>query len=168
MKTYIKNQEGWFEALENVYSMTQSIPSNDKLYQNYSQERLKIDEWVALSIFDGGFSSVAHRSIWNNNCRILNRFFKLPAYRFENSKRKVSKETMMMIHQQIKVAETLGFDCAFMSRETKTPAFNYYKKYFPFEWNVPHKKYRMIEDMYQHIIWTSINSTVLDMEFENG
>jgi len=168
MKTYIKNQEGRLEALENVYSMTQSIPSNDKLYQNYSQERLNTDEWVALSIFDGGFSSVAHRSIWNNNCRILNRFFKLPAYRFENSKREVSKETIMMIHQQVKVAETLGFDCAFMSRERKTQAFNHYKKFLPFKWNVSNKKYRMIENMYQHIMWTAINNTVLNMEFENG
>jgi hypothetical protein len=168
MKTYIKNQKGWLEALENVYSMTQSIPSNDKLYQNYSQERLNTDEWVALSIFDGGFSSVAHRSIWNNNCRILNRFFKLPAYRFENSKREVSKETIMMIHQQVKVAETLGFDCAFMSRERKTQAFNHYKKFLPFKWNVSNKKYRMIENMYQHIMWTAINNTVLNMEFENG
>ena len=97
MKTYIKNQEGWFEALETVYSMTKSISSNDKLYQNYSQERLKIDEWVALSIFNGGFSSVSHRSIWNNNCRILNRFFKLPTYRFENLKREVSKETITAV-----------------------------------------------------------------------
>ena len=168
MKTYIRNEEGWLEALENVYSMTQSIPSNDKLYRNYSQERLNTDEWVALSIYEGGFSSVAHRSIWNNNCRILNRFFKLPTYRFENSKRKVSKETIMMIHQQVKAAETLGFDCAFMSRETKTQAFNHYKKFLPFEWNVPHKKYRMIEDVYQHITWTAINNTVLNMESENG
>ena len=65
-----------------------------------------------------------------------------------------------MIHQQVKAAETLGFDCAFMSRETKTQAFNHYKKFLPFEWNVPNKKYRMIEDMYQYITWTSINNTV--------
>ena len=167
MKTYIRFQEGWLEALENVYSMTQSIPSKDKLYRNYSQERLKTDEWVALSIYEGGFSSVAHRSIWNNNCRILNRFFKLPAYRFENSKREVSKETIMMIHQQVKAAEILGFDCAFMSRETKHQAFNHYKKFLPFEWNVPHKKYRMIENTYQHIMWTAINDTVLNMESKN-
>lgn len=168
MKTYIKNQDGWFEALENIYSMTQSIPSNDKLYQNYSQERLKIDEWVALSIFEGGFSAVATRPMWNNSCRILNRFYKVPDYRFATSDRSVSAETILMIKQQLEVAKELNYDCAFMSRETGYQSFNYYKKYLNFvQWNSPKERYKMYNNGYQSIMWTPINSTVLNMESEN-
>ena len=166
MNTVIKDQEGWDEVIENILEMVSTLP-NDKLKNNYSKESLKIDEWVAASYFEGGFSSVAYRSIWNNSCRILNRFYKTPINRFENKKREVSQETKLMISQQLMVAKELNFDCAFMSRETRTQAFNHYKKHLPQEWHTPSHRYKMWDTGYQHIMWTSLNGNELDMEQEN-
>jgi len=163
MNTVIKYNKGWFDTLNKLKDITDNLP-NDKLKNNYSFDRLKVDEWVAVSIFEGGFSSVAWRSHWGNNCRILNRFFKLPKYRFENKRSIVSQETLDMIQQQLDAAKLLGFDCAFMSRETKTQAFNHYKKHLPQVWHTPDVKYRMTKKSYQYIAWTAINSDELIME----
>ena len=166
MNTYIKNEKGYREAIEQVYSMIDTSVE-DKLKDNYTRERLKTKEWVAVSIFEGGFSSIAYRSFWGNGCRILNRFYKNPNYRFENKKMSVSNETLQMIDQQLEAAKLLDFDFAFMSRETNTPAFKHYVKYLPETWNISDKKYKMHERGYQYIMWTSINNNdVLDMETE--
>lgn len=166
MNTYIKNENGYKEAIEQVYSIIDTSVE-DKLKDNYARERLKTHEWVAVSIFEGGFSSIAYRSFWGNSCRILNRFYKNPNYRFENNKMIVSNETLQMIDQQIEAAKLLDFDIAFMSRETNTPAFKHYVKYLPQAWNISDKKYKMYEGGYQYIMWTSINNNdVLNMEIE--
>jgi len=163
MNTVIKYNKGWFQAIDQIASIVKDLP-NDKLKNNYSIDRLIIDEWVAVSIYEGGFSSVAWRPHWGNNCRILNRFYKVPSSRFENKQHKVSQDTLDMIQQQLDAAKTLSFDCAFMSRETKTQAFNHYKKQLPQLWNCPKEKYRMTKEGYQHIAWTAINSDELIME----
>lgn len=166
MNTVTKyNKKEWEKALNKVYGLIENMP-NDQLKNNYSKENLKIEEWIALSFFDGGFSSLAHRDIWGNNCRILNRFYKNPLYRFENNKRQVSKETLQMIQQQLDIALNLGFDCGFMSREKKTQAFNYYKKHLPQKWYSPPERYLIYHNGYQHIMWTPINSNEFTMEKE--
>jgi len=167
MNTVIKYDKGWYQALDQIALMVKDLP-NDKLKNNYSFDGLMVDEWFAVSIYEGAFSSIAWREYWGNNCRILNRFFKLPDYRFTNTKGLISQETLNMIEQQLDAAKTLGFDCAFMSRETKTQAFNHYKKYLPQVWNCPKEKYRMTKKDYQHIAWTPINSNTLIMENQNG
>lgn len=163
MNTVIKYNSGWYQALDQIALMVSDLP-DDKLKENYSFDKLEIDEWSAVSIFDGGFSSIASRPHWGNNCRILNRFFKLPGYRFENKQSKVSQQTLDMIEQQLDTAKLLGFDCAFMSRETKKQAFNHYKKHLPQEWHCPNIKYKMTDSSYQYIAWTAINSDELVME----
>ena len=60
MNTVIKYNKGWFQAIDQIASIVKDLP-NDKLKNNYSIDRLIIDEWVAVSIYDGGFSSVAWR-----------------------------------------------------------------------------------------------------------
>lgn len=165
MKTVTKDNLQFNLYIEQVKAMINDLP-DDRLRANYSYEQLKIDEWVAVSVFDGGFSSIAWRPVWNNNCRILNRFFKIPFYRFENKQAKISKDTLNMIGQQLEVAKQLGFDCAFMSRETKTQAFNHYKKHLLQKWIAPKERYKMYNDGYQHIIWTGLNTSELVMERE--
>ena len=163
MKTVTRDHPDFDDCIEQIKEMVSNLP-NDKLRNNYSFPRLKTQEWEAVSVFAGGFSSVIWRPYWQNNCRILNRFYKVPNYRFENKKARMSQETLQMIDQQLTVAKQLGFDCAFMSRETKTQAFNHYKKYLPQLWHTPDQLYRMTENDYQHIAWTPINNTELSME----
>lgn len=166
MNTATRNEQQFTEYLEQIRVMVSDLP-NDKLRNNYSYERLKIDEWVAVSVFEGGFSSIAWRPLWNNNCRILNRFYKIPSYRFENNQAKVSTETLAMISQQLDAAKQMDFDCAFMSRETNTQAFNHYKKHLPQQWITPKERYKMYNDGYQHVMWTALNTFELVMEKEN-
>ena len=170
MKTVTNDTEEYNYYISQIKHMVETLP-DDKLRDNYRFDKLKIDEWIAISWFDGGFSSISWRPIWGNNCRILNRFYKKPDYRFENKRRMVSSETLLMIEQQLAVAKDQGFDCAFMSRETKSQAFNHYKKYLPQEWHTPEQKYMMWKEKttgYQKIIWTPVNSSILIMEKEDG
>lgn len=165
MITVTKDSAEWSTAIDKVFALVEDLP-NDKLKNNYSKDNLKIHEWLAISYYDGGFSTIAHRDIWGNNCRILNRFYKNPKYRFENTKRKLSQETFYMIQQQLEVAKNLNFDCAFMSRETKLQAWNHFKKYLPQEWHTPNERHLMYNNGYQHIMWTPLNSNNLVMEKE--
>ena len=166
MKTVTREDPEYLECLDKVAEMVSNLP-NDKLRDNYSYDNLKIDEWIAVSVFEGGFSSLAWRPLWGNNCRILNRFYKTPEYRFENDKRKVSQETLDMIQQQIDVGKRLDFECGFMSRDGKFASFNYYKKHLPQTWHSPKERYLMWETGYQHIMWTPLNSNNLYMIVEN-
>lgn len=165
MKTFIRTHPEFTNSLDKVREMVNDL-SEDKLAANYSFDNLAVDEWYAVSLFSGGFSSIIWREHWGNNCRILNRFYKVPAYRFENKSRVISQETLDMIDQQLDAAKQLGFDCAFMSRETKKQAFNHYKKHLPQQWFTPDKKYFMIGSSYQHVMWTPINSNTFIMEIE--
>ena len=165
MKTVTRDHPDFDDCIEQIKEMVSNLP-NDKLCNNYSFPRLKSQEWEAVSLFAGGFSSVIWRPYWQNNCRILNRFYKVPNYRFENRKARVSQETLQMIDQQLTVAKQLGFDCAFMSRETKKQAFNHYKKHLPQTWFTSNEKYLMTGNSYQHVMWTSINSNTFIMEKE--
>jgi len=157
MKTFIRTHPEFTNSLETVKEMVSSL-SEDKLADNYSLQSLKVDEWCAVSLYPGGFSSIIWRKYWGNNCRILNRFYKLQSHRFKNKSSVITQETLDMINQQLDVAKQLGFDCAFMSRETKKPAFHHYKKHLPHKWFTPSKKYLMVGNSYQHVMWTPINS----------
>ena len=165
MKTFIRSHPEFANSLDIVREMVNSL-SEDKLAANYTFDNLAVDEWYAVSLFSGGFSSIIWREHWGNNCRILNRFYKLPSYRFENKSRAISQETLDMIDQQLNAANQLGFDCAFMSRETKKQAFNHYKKHLPQQWFTPDEKYFMIGSSYQHVMWTPINNDTFIMEIE--
>lgn len=165
MKTFTRYDDQWSSALDQVFNLIENMP-DDKLKKNYSPQGLKIDEWVAVSIYEGGFSSVAWRPIFQNNCRILNRFYKLPEYRFANNKRHVSQETLEMIKQQLEIGKKLDFDCGFMSRDGKFASFNHYKKYLPQTWHSPKEKYKMWDTGFQHIMWTPLNTNTLNMEKE--
>lgn len=167
MITVSKDSTEWSTAIDKVFALVEDLP-NDKLKDNYSKDNLKIHEWLAISYYDGGFSTIAHRKAWGNNCRILNRFYKKPEARFENNKRKLSNETLQMVEQQIATAKDMGFDCGFMSRETRRQAFHHYKKHLPQEWHTPTERYLMYHNGYQHIMWTPINNNIFKMEKENG
>jgi hypothetical protein len=169
MNTVIRTDPKFSTALDAVKQMVSEMPDG-RLKQNYGYKNLHTEDWVAISLFENGFSSISYRSIWENNCRILNRFYKTPDARFENEKRKVSQTTLDMIQQQLDIAKILDFDCAFMSRETKTQAFLHYKKFLPQSWHVTDDKYIAWRSdgssVYQHIMWTPLNSNEFIMEKE--
>lgn len=167
MNTAISNTPEFDNCVDLIKNMVSDLP-DDKLKHNYSYDRLKVDEWVAVSVFEGGFSSVAWRPRWGNNCRILNRFYKIPSARFENKKRYVSAETLSMIEQQLAAGLYLGFDCGFMSRETKFASFNHYKKHLPQVWHSPSDRYVMTDNSHQNVMWTPLNSNEFIMEKSNG
>ena len=168
MKTFTRYDEQWTSALDQVFNLVENLP-NDKLKKNYSIEGLKVDEWISVSVWDGGFSSIAWRPLWNNNCRILNRFFKLKNFRFENNKSQLSELTEEMIMQQLKIAKDYDFDAAFISREKKYNALSHYLNQMKtVKWNTPEERYLMYHNGYQQISWTAINDiTHIDLEKEN-
>ena len=71
MNTATSDTTEYNEYIDLIREMTQNIP-DDKLRENYRFDTLKLEEWIAVSYYDGGFSSVAWRPIWGNNCKILN------------------------------------------------------------------------------------------------
>lgn len=139
-----------------------SLDIEDPLYSEPS--RLGANDWIGLSVYIDesdnlyGFSSILHRKNFGNGARILNRFYKDPKYRFENNKRSLSLATLSTLKDQISICENLGYEFAFMSRDSKTiKAWNHYSKYFQFrEWNVSDKYYHMIGNSWQQIIWTPL------------
>jgi len=168
MRTITKYDKLWFYALDQIFEMIERIPDNDYLKENYSIDNLQSHTWEAVSYDKNQFSSILHRDLWGNNCRILNRFYKTPESRFENSKGKMSQATLEMIDQQLKVAHKLGLDCAFMSREKNHQAFRHYVKHLPQDWYIENSPYQMTETSWQHLMWTPINSNILIMENQNG
>ena len=74
-----------------------------------------------------------------------------------------------MIEQQLAVAKDLGFDCAFMSRETKSQVFNSYKR-FPLRNGIFRRENPMWKENYwlPKIAWTPANSNKIVMEKEDG
>jgi len=162
-----------------AYSATKGsvyVGKTPKLYKNYGFDGLKLHEWIALSLYEDeyrncvGFSSVIKREdVWGNGVRILNRFMKSKHYRFENNKRLLSNETKKMMDQQLKVAKELGYDYAFISRESnkKRNVLQHYLKYHDeVEWNYPSDRYKMfdtdefIPSCWQHIAWTPLQPHV--------
>lgn len=135
---------------------------NDTLYSN--PQRLKLDEWIGVTVYVNeydevyGFSSISHRENFGRGARILNRFYKDPKYRFDNNKRSLSLATLSMLKEQVALCEQLGYQYAFMSRDSKTiKAWHHYSKYFQFrEWNVSDRYYHMIKDSWQQIMWTPL------------
>tara|TARA_R110000822_G_C15299833_1_gene491844 strand:+ start:968 stop:1471 length:504 start_codon:yes stop_codon:yes gene_type:complete len=167
MKTYTKGSTEWHEAIEQVYYFLKKLPQNDKLSNNYIASSMDTDEWYAISISEDSFSTIAYREQWNNSCRILNRFAKLPSNRFENKKKMVSEQTLTMINQQVQAATDMGFDFVFMSREGRKQAFNHYKQYLEGDWITPAHKYKMTSRSFQHVMYKPLHSNEeIDLEME--
>tara|TARA_Y100001963_G_C6782477_1_gene450751 strand:- start:1932 stop:2555 length:624 start_codon:yes stop_codon:yes gene_type:complete len=173
--TVSKNALCWEKYLTRIEYFCNELKKDeydDRLLINYTPERLNIDEWIALTIYEDnkkiyGFSTVINRPFWGKGARILNRFFKIKGYRFENDKRKISDATINMIKEQLSTCKALGYEYAFMSRETQNPsaikAWNHYGKYFKMlgNWNIPEESFQMTEypeklSCWQQIIWTPL------------
>ena len=187
--TYAITDPRFGRALNRIYLMAEEIDSTDKLYENYTFEGLKVKEWIGVSIYEDqnsnicGFSSINKRpDIWGNGVRILNRFLKSHTYRFENKKRLLSNATMKMIRQQLYTAKDLGYDFAFISRESngKRNVLSHYLKYYDMvEWHYPISRYQMfyidhdamvdnfIPSCWQHIAWTPLKSSIEDINIFN-
>lgn len=172
-----------FETANAAMKGDQYVGKTPKLYKNYNLDGLKLHEWVALSLYEDehrnciGFSSIIKREdIWGNGVRILNRFIKSKHYRFENNKRLLSNETKKMIEQQLKIAKELGYDFAFISRESnkKRNVLQHYLKYYnEVKWNYPSYRYKMfhtddfLSSCWQHIAWTSFRPHIKDINIDN-
>lgn len=160
MKTYTRdNIQEFNDAIESIKQIIVELP-NDRLKENYSFERLQVDEWVAVSLGETGFSSIAWRPLWNNNCRVLNRFYKKPTHRFINKQFKLTEDTETMIRQQVQAAMVMDFDCAFVSRETKRSGAFHYLNQMNTEWIDEPTKCLMWHTGYQWITWTALKDNV--------
>lgn len=148
---------------------------DEHLIKNYLPENLFINEWVAVSVYLSncknlmGFSSIAHRPRFKSGVRLLNRFVKHPGYRFVNSKLKLSNETRTMIEQQISVAKELGFQYAFISRDSSYHVLKHYLKSMNcITWFHEVDKYKVCDGPLaccQLISWTPLMQNVkIDME----
>lgn len=143
------NYESDFQKYVNKCLEYHKILNDDNLKKNYFPEQLKIEEWLAISVFLNekdelfGFSSVAHRDCFYNGVRILNRFVKHPHFRFINSKMELSLETQMMVNQQIQISKSLNFNFAFVSRDSKKNPMKHYFKNIDTFWIHETKKYRV-------------------------
>lgn len=183
VKTYGITNPSFGTAVNRIFLVAEEIDGRDKLYENYNFEGLKVSEWIAVSIFEDvdsnciGFSSVNKRpDIWGNNVRILNRFMKINKHRFENKKGMVSEVTKKMIKQQLKASAELGYQNAFMSREsnTKSAAFKHYVKYLDFaKWYISPNRHRMfltdeyLPSAWQHIMWTPLKFPIESINIEH-
>jgi len=183
VKTYGITSPSFGTAVNRIFLVAEEIDGKDKLYENYNFDGLKVSEWIAVSIFEDvdsnciGFSSVNKRpEIWGNNVRILNRFMKIYKHRFENKKGAVSEVTKKMIKQQLKVSAELGYQNAFMSREsnTKAAAFKHYVKHLDFaEWHISPNRHRMfltdeyLPSAWQHIMWTPLKFPIESINIEH-
>lgn len=167
IKTIYKDNDEWDEYLKKIEKFIEISNFNDKLIHNYSIQRLQIPIWVGLSVYmttEGnmlGFSSVITRKeFYGNGCRILNRFIKSPKYRFAKN----DMSTKQMILQQVELSTNLGFDYAFMSRESNTGAtpFKYYvhDKLGLVDWTIEKDKYYVCNgdsSCEQYIVWTPLS-----------
>jgi len=176
VKTIGRDDRDFSEYKKMIFQLLDNNLSNEKLKGNYTVEEMKMNEAVGLSVYETdngivGFSTVIFRPHFKNCTRILNRFFKTDEYRsYRRKVRKnaiVSKETRIMVQQQLELTLNEGFDFAFMSRETKktTTNLNHYYKYLDFtDWYIPQGKFLVCDEgIESSTCWQNIIHTKCDV-----
>lgn len=161
VKTFTKDDDDFLLTCIKINEFLQNENIIDKRKENYTQNNLKILDSIAVSIYlkNGnilGFSSIIHRDLFKNGCRILNRFYKSKCYRFAKTDIPLTK---IMILDQIKVCKDLDFEYVFMSRESNTsgtPFKFYLNKLNLIGWKIEQDKYFVCnngEKCKQYIAW---------------
>lgn len=165
IKTVTKEDDEFLGICLRVNKFFQNENINDKRAKNYKIEQLHITDSVAVSVYINndtilGVSNVLHRDIFGNGCRILNRFYKSSSYRFTKNDLHLTKS---MIVEQLEICKILGFDYAFMSRESNTgatPFKHYHKKLELTNWKYPISKYKVCDNntdnCHQYISWVPL------------
>ena len=129
-----------------VLSFVSQQKMDDRLAQNYTEEKLELDGCIAITITKEeekiiAFSTILHRDMFGGAVRILNRHYKSPDARRLSwgHQRRINSYTYEMIQQQVQFAKERDYDVAFISRELKDnnldnldfTALNRFKNYFP-------------------------------------
>jgi|TARA_R100000030_G_scaffold71595_1_gene55141 hypothetical protein len=154
--------------LDYLFDVASKYPSN-RLKNNY--KKFNQDYIAASIIYDEnpiGFSLLQERDIFNGMARCLTRlFFPAPQtkslmndnYKYSDGLR---PEIYQMLDQQIILGNKLGIKDFFISREDNKPLIM--KNIFDgmikngYDWNIDtERKYRVINENYQWIIWTGDN-----------
>jgi hypothetical protein len=166
VKTISKNDLEYSDYIERTMKFCDLL-IDDNLAENYTQDNLKIDEWLALTIIEYntlilGFSTIAWRPCFYSGVRILNRFAKHPNFRFVNKTSLLTLETKKMILQQIEMIKSLNFKYAFVSRSAKHNSMAHYLNYISeYKWNHEFKRYKVCEAdgsrCCQMVSWTSLS-----------
>lgn len=165
VKTFYKKKS---RDLDYLFDVASQYPSN-RLKNNY--KKFNQDYIAASIIYDEepiGFSLLQERDIFNGMARCLTRlFFPAPQtkslmndnYKYSDGLR---PEIYQMLDQQIILGNALGIKDFFISREDNKPLI--IKNIFDgmikngYDWNIDTKrKYRVINQNYQWIIWTGEN-----------
>jgi len=109
-----------------VLSFVSQQKMDDRLAQNYTEEKLELDECDAITLVKDDeklimFSTLLNRPLFGNAVRCINRFYKTPASRCGGlyHHNKLTLPTFEMIEQQMEFAKTRNYDIIFASRELK-------------------------------------------------
>ena len=107
-----------------------TFDSKDRL--NYNYEKINWFDYQAISLYRRnrkivGFSTISHRPdhYADGEVRILNRYYEAKEMR-RTSKVFADDHVSVMVKQQLKIAKTLGYTRAFISRQ-RSPV--YFKKF---------------------------------------
>jgi hypothetical protein len=172
--TYLHHDPDYQQIADSIVAFIAVQHQDDKLFVNYSN-RLELSQSVAITICKDntgivGFSTVLWRDLFGNSVRVLNRFFKDKKIR--NHKTPMSyltDATMRMVEQQLDAARKLGYDFAFMSRESSTPynAFQHYTSKLPQDWQYYEHRHKVCNgnpyDCYQFISICALNDAPIDV-----
>ena len=157
------------DEIEDLFMKAKNYNTN-RLSRNY----VKVpDDFLAATIIKNsdevvGFSFLQERDIFNGMARLCSRFF-FPAVTsnsLQNMNFKISEgarlEVFKMIDQQVDFGLKLGIEDFFISREDPNNKnmkriLNGLKKYSKYEWKLSNKKFRVVNDEFQWIVWTGEN-----------
>lgn len=164
VKTYSHVDPAFHEAGSTLLELGKQI-TDDRLAENYTAKRMKLDDTVGISIYyEGstpvGFSTILNIPLFNNSVRILNRFYKIPSHR--DNHRRVTDGTKAMVNQQIELSKSLGFSYAFMSREgVSPPAMRHYTRQLDQDWVVLNDRFQVCPancaSCYQRVAYHSLD-----------
>ena len=161
--TIHKDQSDYNIIVDRVIEYFSTQLLNDSLADNYTEERLNLNNTLAISIVTDNeniisFSTLLHRDMFGNAVRCLNRFYKSPHYRFATSIKNVTFETQKMIQQQCDIAKQYNYDIIFMSRETKTgkTSLRHYPQKFLKDWILSPNFHLVCNDIGSYKCWQSI------------
>lgn len=157
------------DEIENLFKKAKNYNTN-RLSHNYVRVPKDFLAVTIIKNYDDimGFSFLQERDIFNGMARLCSRFF-FPAVTsnsLQNLNFKISEgarlEVFEMIDQQVDFGLKLGIENFFISREdpnnkNMNRIFNGLKKYSKYEWKLSNKKFRVVNDEFQWIVWTGDN-----------
>lgn len=174
VSTFIRNDDLFLSTCKKINKFLTIEDLSCKRKENYAYYQMSTSDSIAVSVYHQdtnilGFSTVIHRDMFGNGCRILNRFYKSNNYRF------VTKDILLtkkMILDQVDICRKLNFDYVFMSRESNTGAtpFKFYLNKLKLDkWIIETDKFNVCNgdnSCQQYITWLPISEHYKKIELK--